>query len=226
MKMLKRIKTPQDLIDAVHLYGFLPFFSTPISGFSIDEMVPISVWETNYGLGPWMWRDEIAETKEAVYGKFFHGKTGYIAAEWLAHFANYRRNGYDCDAAYEDGLMRYSDKKLFDILADHGSLSAPELKKKAGVESKKTSAFDSAIMRLQMKAYIVPCSFYFPVDEDGNKKYSYGVTSYDLPERWLSEDVVRGAYNVQPQESFEMIVEHLNRVLQVKDSDIIRDFLK
>jgi len=50
---------------------------------------------------------------------FFHGKAGFISAEWFPDFANYRRDSYDFDARYEDGLARYQDKQVYDILFEY-----------------------------------------------------------------------------------------------------------
>ena len=76
--MLHEIRTPEDLTALVKEFGFLPFFSTEIAGFSIDDMTPLEVWDEYLGLGPWLWRDEIAKDKTCIYGKFFGKKTGYV----------------------------------------------------------------------------------------------------------------------------------------------------
>ena len=94
---LRPILCVTDLKELVDDLGFLPFFSSDIEGFSIDAATPLSVWEENLGLGPWLWRDEIAQDKSCVYGKFFQKKTGYVSSEWFPHFANYRRDGYKDD---------------------------------------------------------------------------------------------------------------------------------
>ena len=35
--------------------------------------------------------------------------------EWLPYFANCRRNGYDFDARYQDGLASRREKKIMDF---------------------------------------------------------------------------------------------------------------
>lgn len=187
----------------------MPFFQNEIQGFSIDEATPTEVWESHLGLGPWLWRDEIAREKQCAYGKFFNKKTGCISTEWFSHFANYRRDGYDFDARYDDGLIRHEDKLIYDLIECRGPLSAKELKRELGVDPKKTSNFDGRMARLQMMTYIVPVEFIFAVDENGEKKYSYGTTIFDLPERWLGEDVCRKEYRTDPKESFEKCVNQL-----------------
>jgi len=36
--------------------------------------------------------------------------------EWLPYYVNYRRNGYDFDARYQDGLASRREKKIMDFL--------------------------------------------------------------------------------------------------------------
>lgn len=50
--------------------------------------------------------------------------------DWFPHFANYRRGGYDFDARYEDGLARYEDKRIYDLIEKEGPITAPELRKR------------------------------------------------------------------------------------------------
>lgn len=220
---LPTIYTRQDLIRSVQAFGFLPFFSGPVPGYSIDDAVPTEVWATNQGLGPWMWRDEIAHEGDCVYGKFFAGKTGYVSLEWFAHLANYRRDGYDFDARYDDGLTRYEDKRIYDLILQNGPITASALRGFAGVERGKASRFETVMTRLQMMTYVVPCDFLFPYDAQGEKKYSYGVTVYDVPERWLGEEAVTGEYRTAPQESFRCIQEHLRKVLPTaEEKDILK----
>ncbi|WP_331472454.1 hypothetical protein [Lacrimispora saccharolytica] len=61
-----------------------------------------------------MWREIIARSGKVAYGKFFDKKAGFISVEWLPVFANYRRDGYDFDALYEDGKAPRKHKKIMD----------------------------------------------------------------------------------------------------------------
>ena len=171
---LRPIINSQDLIDLVAEVGFLPFFQNDIQGFSIDEATPPAIWDVYLGLGPWLWRDDIAKEKKCIYGKFFNNKTGYVSIDWFPDFANYRRDGYDFDARYEDGLIRHEDKAVYYLIDRDGAMTARELKRKLWVDPKKTSNFDGRMTRLQMMTYIVSVDFIFPLDENGEKKYAEG----------------------------------------------------
>lgn len=223
---LPAIRNQEELIRLVDDVGFLPFFSGPIPGFSIDDAVPEEIWNTYQGLGPWMWRDEIAHDGRCIYGKFLMGKTGYVSKTWFTHLANYRREGYDFDARYDDGLVRYEDKRIYDLILEKGPISAPALRNLAGVEHGKASRFESTLTRLQMMTYVVPCDFLFPRDEHGEKKYSYGTTVFDIPERWLGEENVTSEYKTEPKESLRVILEHLHRILPEEDEKTIMKLIR
>ena len=223
---LKTIRTIKDLTGLVEDFGFLPFFENHIQGFSIEETTPHEVWEEYLGLGPWLWRDEIAAGKRCIYGKFFAKKTGYVSAGWFPHLANYRRDGYDFDARYDDGLAKYEDKQIYEIIEKLGPITSRELKKEAGVKAKKASSFEGTMTRLQMQTYVVPVDFIFPRDASGAKKYSYGTTVYDLPERWLGKEFCMSEYKTEPRESFERMVEHLMGQLPDIDRESVEKLLK
>ena len=63
---LRIVYCQEDLTELVKELGFLPFFGSNIMGFSIGEATPIEVWQKNLGLGPWLWRDDIAKEKECL----------------------------------------------------------------------------------------------------------------------------------------------------------------
>ena len=224
--MLHEIRTPEDLTSLVKEFGFLPFFSTQIAGFSIDDMTPLEVWNECLGLGPWLWRDEIVKDKTCIYGKFFGRKTGYVSAEWFPYLANYRRDGYDFDARRDEGLVRNDDALIYEIIERHGPITAPELRRRAMIDPKRASAFETSLTRLQMTTYVVPVDFLFPRDKFGEKKYSYGTTVYDMPERWLGEEACTSQYHAEPRESFAQMVEHLAKALPNADKKDIEKLLK
>ena len=108
------ITTQSDLENAVTELGFLPFFRNSIPGFSIEEHVSYDAWY--YAEGDWKaweWKGPVINNLHCGYGKFFEKKAAYISPEWFPDFANYRRDGYDFDARYEDELAYYKDKRLY-----------------------------------------------------------------------------------------------------------------
>ena len=109
------IHTVDEAIEYIKKIGFLPLFKNEIPGFSLEERtVPEYWWCEDPKVDPWMWREIIARSGKVAYGKFFDKKAGFISVEWLPVFANYRREGYDFDARYEDGKAPRKHKKIMD----------------------------------------------------------------------------------------------------------------
>ena len=110
------IHSCEDLCNLVHEYGFLPFMRNEISGFSVEDHTPPALWFTEDKEGPWEWKGPVIQKTHCAYGEYFNNKAGFISAAWFIDFANYRRNGYDLDTRYEDGLLRSSDRLVYEQL--------------------------------------------------------------------------------------------------------------
>ncbi|MCR5720377.1 MAG: hypothetical protein K6F84_07395, partial [Lachnospiraceae bacterium] len=116
------LHTVQDAINYINETGFLPLFKNDIPGFSLEERTVSGYWWCDdIKVDPWKWREIIARSGEIAYGKFFGKKAGFISKEWLPYFANYRRDGYDFDSAWEDSKVNRREKLIMDILTDKNS---------------------------------------------------------------------------------------------------------
>ena len=69
-------------------------------------------WSDDPVRDPWRWRIAIAKRHDVLYGKFFAKKAGFISKKWLPVFANYRRDGYDFDALFEDEKAPIKHKNI------------------------------------------------------------------------------------------------------------------
>lgn len=155
--MTEMIGSEKDLAAMVETYGFLPLLKNSIPGFSVEEHTPPELWFADGVDGPWEWKGPVIAETGCAYGKFFNGKAGFISREWFLDFANYRRDGYDMDARYEDGLARRLDKAVYDVLAGSASLLSKEWRRLSGV--KKRGEFDGIVSRLQMQGYVTTVGF-------------------------------------------------------------------
>ena len=206
------LQNADDIASLVQEIGFLPFFANEIKGYSIEECCPPQLWFADDTDGPWEWKGPIARKGNCLYGKFFRGKAGFVSLEWFSDFANYRRDGYDFDARFDDGLASYKDKTLYDTIAEHGSLLSKELKKLCNYCKDGNKGFDTVITRLQMQTYIIISDFEYQLDKYG-KTYGWGVARYSTPEAVCGREPVVLAYHRKPSESRERIVAHLARIL-------------
>ena len=159
-----------------------------------------------------------------AYGKFFGKKAVYISKSWFPDFANYRRDGYDFDARYEDGLASHRDKVLYELIAENGPVLSKRLKAIGNYKKGGNKGFDTIITRLQTQGYVLISDFAYMVDKKGNE-YGWGVAEYSTPEHFMGTSFTDKVYNRSPEESFEKVFEHFRQILPGADEDKIRRFL-
>lgn len=216
-----QLKCAEDMIKLAEEWGFLPLFRNNITGFSVEEHTPASLWFTDEE-GPWEWKGPAARSGRCVYGKFFAGKAGMISLEMFPEFVNYRRDGYDFDARYDDGLASFKDKEVFDVINENGAILSKNIKKICGYKKDGKKGFETVITRLQSQTYVVTNDFVYMKDKHGNT-YGWGVAEYDTPENIFGHDIVTSAYSKEPAESKEIIFKHLKKLLKnANEKDILK----
>lgn len=227
------IHTVDQLTEYIEEVGFLPLFKNEIPGFSVEERtVSENWWSGNKENDPWAWREIIAAGGKIAYGKFFNKKAGFISMEWLPHFVNYRRDGYDFDARWEDGIASRKTKKIMDLFltGEEGEdteskishLSSPDIKKRAGFGKDGEKNFDGTLTELQMQLYLCPADFRQRINKAG-KSYGWPVAVYATPEQLYGYDHVRSQYKESPENSAKKIYESMK---ERYPEAVLKDILK
>ena len=202
------IHSADELVSYINEIGFLPLFGNEIPGLSVEERTPAAWWFTdNDKLDPWKWREQIARSGEIAYGKFFEKKAGFISKKWFPFFANFRRDGYDFDALYEDEKAPYRNKVIMDLFeTDDSELYSSEIKKamKGSEEGKNP---DQILGMLQMQTYLCICDFRCKRKKSG-EEYGWSRTVYSKPEHLWGYEYVTSAYSELPSESYRRIIMH------------------
>ena len=221
------IESKQDMLNAIEAFGFLPFFRCSIPGFSLEEHVSRSLWyshETDEW-PVWEWKGPVIRELGCAYGKFFENKAVFISREWFFDFANHRRDGYDFDARFDDGLVPYRDKFLFDLLEANAPVTSRELKLKGNFRKGGRKGFDTTITRLQSQCYALISDFVYARDKAGNR-YGWGISEYSTPERFFGEEFSRRVYERTPKESYQRLYDHLRSLFPEADEKLISKILK
>ena len=197
------ICTKQDLLDAVQRIGILPLFKNVIPGFSVEEHVHPSVWFSE-NEGVWEWKGPVIRETGCAYGKFLGNKAVFISREWFPDFANFRRDGYDFDARYDDELAPYKDKVLYDLLDRMAPVLSRDLKKEGDYKKEGNTGFDTIVTRLQAQCYILISDFVYMKDKYG-QSYGWGVAEYSTPEKFMGNAFTKRVYQREPEESYQRI---------------------
>lgn len=197
---LKPVYSPEDLEQRVQEAGFLPFFTHKGAGMSVQECTPPELWFAPDRDGPWEWKGPVIRTGSCLYGKFFGGKCGFVRADWFPDLANVRRDGYDFDSLYEEGLAPRKDKQIYDALTAGEPILSSALKAACGYGKGGNTGFDTVMTRLQAETYAVVEDFVYRQDQFG-RPYGWGVARYATPEKLFGYDTVTAAYSRSPDES-------------------------
>ena len=221
------IDSKSELIEIINEYGFLPFFENSIEGFSVEEHITRECWYNNLGDSfwpAWEWKGPIIRETGCAYGKFFEKKACYVSPEWFAELANYRRDGYDFDARYEDGLSSYRDRQLYELIDSTAPVISKRLKQLGNYKKGGNTGFDTIVTRLQAQCYVVISDFVYLKDKFGNP-YGWGVAEYSTPERFMGDSFTEKVYQNPPRDSFEKILEHFCRLFPNEDINKLRKFI-
>ena len=226
---LRELNSADDLADLVHAVGFIPLFSNAVKGFSVEELTRGSAWWTgDPDTDPWEWRKMLAVDPDIAYGKFFGRNAGFVDKDFFPVFANYRRNGYDYDALYEDGLASHRSKKIMDVFgldeeACGSELMTPEIRAKAGFARENGEKnYEGAITDLQMQTYLITGDFRRRTNRFG-QEYGWHIAVLETPETKWGYKFIASGYEEEPAESWERIVSRVKAVCpDAYDADIRR----
>ena len=218
------IRTMEDLMEAVETFGFLPLFQNSIPGFSVEEHAAPSAWFSG-DPGVWEWKGPVIRGTGCAYGKFFEKKAAFISVEWFPDFANFRRDGYDFDARYDDGLVSAQDKALYELVDANAPILSKPLKKLGDYRKGGRKGFDTSMNRLQAQCYCLISDFVYLTDRYGNQ-YGWGVAEYSTPEKFMGKRFTEAVYARTPEASRNRILEHLRSLLPDVEEAVIRKFLQ
>ena len=217
------IHNTEELLALIKNIGFLPLFSNSIEGFSVEEYtLSSSWWSDDPKTDPWVWRQILSSHPDIAYGKFFGHNAGFISKEWFPVFANYRRNGYDFDALYDDGMASARSKKIMDAFElDEDAVSLElmtnELRSKVGRD-------DKTITDLQMQTYLITSDFRQRKNKKG-QLYGWHIAVLSTPETKWGHDYISAGYKEEPSVSREKIVNQLYKFYPSADERSVIKYL-
>ena len=143
----------------------------------------------------------------------------------LPYFINYRRDGYDFEGYWNDGLASYREKKVMDLFdgeKENSEYFSPEMKKLANLGSD-SNKFDAITTGLMMKTFIVTSGFAHKVNKKG-EEYGWSIATFATPEHIFGKELVFSRYKEEPEESKEFIVNkfcHTNFISLANNFDSI-----
>ncbi len=150
-RIYRDVRTPvvssaEGMLNLIHEYQLIPFFTNLVPGFSVEEHTPPELWFTEESLGPWDWKIDCIQDGDIAYGKFLlGGKAAFATVDVYRELMNWRRS-----------LPKYrptaDQQKVLDYMEGQGSISVPEIRKLMGITK---SAADALLARIQMQTRII-----------------------------------------------------------------------
>jgi hypothetical protein len=224
------IENIDDLVKLTDEIGLLPFFENHIEGFSVEENISENNWWQGSAEGgkviwpAWEWKGPVIRNTGCAYGKYLAGRAVFISREWFPDFANWRRDGYDFDARYDDGLANRKDKTLYDLIVANEPVDTRSLKRKGDYRKGGSTGFDTSIVRLQMQTYVLITDFVYAVSK-GGMPYGWGISRYATPEQWFGQPFTDAVYACSPQESRHRLESHLMELFPSEPGERLSRFL-
>lgn len=213
------IKGKDDMAAIVEKYGFLPFFSSSIPGFSVEELSSPEVWFPPKGEGVWEWKDDVISMTGGAYGRFFHSRPAFVSREFFTLLAAYRRDGYDYEGFSGDGHATRSERTVYEKLEETDSEVSTYLRLQTKLSR---STFDKAVAGLQMQTFAVISGFDYKRSKDG-RNYGWGLARYALADTFFGPDFEDDIDRYLPEDAYEALIDHiLSRFSGCDRSDAVR----
>jgi len=151
---------------------------------------------------PWEWRMRVLDERgDIAYAKVFNKRAGFITREWYPRFLAARRGGISFAEAYESGTISHFAKRIYEVIAAHGSLPMEGIKQIAGFAREDKSKFDSALTELQMRLYITI--------QGQQLNHAWPSTVFCTTEHFWGEEVFEQAAQLSAQEATEKITQQV-----------------
>ena len=229
-----RIYEYKDFVRALMAAGFSAGSCDVTSGFSLltwgwaaesPYETPVQWHSGNPETDPWEWRMRVLEEEQGIaYGKGFLRKTGYMTREWAPYFIAARRGGQSLAEAYEDGTISHYAKRIYDVMAAQGAMPVHELKPQIGFVRDDKSAFDRALIELQMRMYITVCGRKQRVSMKG-EEHGWASTAFCTMEEFWGDEVFVQADALDPKEAEAALVSRVRELNPLVDAKKARKFI-
>lgn len=229
IQKLPVISSAEELIALVEDIGFIPFFDCGIEGFSVEAVTAPGRWFVDGVDGPWEWKSSFVQSGMA-YGKLFRKKTVFMNRKWYGILSCYRRDGYDLEGMYEDGLINHSALAIAEAL-EIGSLVSAELRRVTGYSSTRKNdqpagkSFDQLITDLQMLSFVTVSAFEQAIDRKG-RPFGWGLARYILSDQRFSEEIEAAEARYTSEQAKKLLGERVSELFPNEPFKNIERFIK
>ncbi len=161
---------------------------------------------------PWEWRMRVLDERDDIaYAKVFFRKSGFITRDWYPLFLAVRRGDRSFEEQYLAGHISHDAKRIYEILAGGESLPVHDLKQSAGFGPGGQSAFDRALVELQMGLFITMSGRRQKISTRG-EFYGWSSTVFCTTETFWGDSVFLEAAAIRRDDAVDQISEQILRL--------------
>ncbi len=176
---------------------------------------------------PWEWRMRVLEERDDIaYAKLFFKKSGYITKDWYPYFLAVRRQNRSFDEMYQDGVISYDAKRVYEVVSDQGPVPLHSLKALSGLAQKEQkSRFDRALTELQARLFITMCARRQKQSKTG-ESYGWFSTVFTTVENFFPDSVFKKAASISQDEAAAKINNQILLLNPQAKPAVITKFIK
>lgn len=218
------IKEYEEFVQLINEIGFMPLSNNCIDFISLSAITHAESWHTDHPDDPWLWKTRVETEHKAAYAKIFDKKPGFISLDWYPVFLAARRNNKGFDELYSDGLMSNYAKQIYSLFEHKYELAAHEIKALIGYGKESASKYEAALIELQMKMLVTGNGLKYKLSKSG-EEYGWPVISYTTTERWIGQELMEKARNIDPAYAMETITKRIDEICPGADKRRIKKFI-
>lgn len=221
------IKNYNDFVEALFKTGFTLAGNNDEGVFSLSTRYHQNVvWHTaDSNTDPWEWRMRVLDERDDIaYAKLFFKKNGYITKQWYPYFLATRRHNKTLEQAYNGGNIGNLEKRIYQIIEREGALPTHLIKQYLELDKTQKSAFDRAIIALQMGLYITVSGRRQKTSQIG-ENYGWSSTVFCTTEDYFGEAVFNQAAKLDAHQAYQTIAEQILTLNPNANSKKIKRFI-
>jgi hypothetical protein len=141
----------------------------------------------------WDWKQTLPERKACYYAKVLRHRGTFIDWKWFPHFYTAYADPRPHWRLYRDGLLDRTERRILELLEEHGPLMTRELRLLFGERSKQnTRLVKGTLVQLQRR---------FLVTASGGDTEGWSHHRWDLVERWVPARQLAAARSLSQSEA-------------------------
>lgn len=221
MLQFNTIHTFDDFCPALRQAGFSLSGPADKGIFTLSRYFgPEVQWHTgDRQTDPWEWRmRSVEECRDMAYGNLFFRRTGWVTLDWYPYFVAVRREGKPLEQLYQEGHISQMAYGIYSLIREYGEVSVHKMQVALHVTKETRSAFQAALVHLQMQLLITVCGSEYKMGKNG-QPYGWPTTVFCSVERFFGGIGVAGqAQEIGKERAAEKIAQQV-RLLnpQVED---------